>query len=181
MPSIPVFCLLSPGGLRRRPGCAMIGAAKTTIQGGSKETIMTSLQRFTSKPFVHPPPAGGAAAALGGRAGPQCDHRPGRYPDGILRGRGGGVRVSLVDTFNTLMIQIMSAPHRRWWWPASTSATRSRRTPGQLPPRSCRWSVRCRYCGGSRGARPPPDLRGVFGSIEADVMRYAETYFCFRP
>ena len=23
-------------------------------------------------------------------------------------------------------------------------------------------------------------LRGIFGSIDADVMHYAETYFCFR-
>ena len=66
--------------------------------------------------------------------------------------------VSLVDTFNTLMIQIMSAlatggavmcaqsigaEHLdRANRAASTSATRSRRTPRPLPPRSCRWSVR---------------------------------------
>ena len=45
----------------------------------------------TNQPALHPAGAGGTAAAAHRRAGPERDHRPGRYPHGVVGGRGGGV------------------------------------------------------------------------------------------
>ena len=61
--------------------------------------------------------------------------------------------VSLVDSFNTLMIQIMSALA----------------TGGAV--------VTSQYIGRQEPKGRHAILRGIFGSIDADVMRYAETYF----
>ena len=58
--------------------------------------------------------------------------------------------VSLVDSFNTLMIQIMSA-----------LATGGAVVTSQYIGHQARHAI----------------LRGIFGSIDVDVMRYAETYF----
>ena len=45
--------------------------------------------------------------------------------------------VSLVDSFNVLMIQLLSALAAAQWSPASTSATGSPNGPRPVPPRSC--------------------------------------------
>ena len=68
--------------------------------------------------------------------------------------------VSLVDSFNTLMIQIMS----RWDWPGLFLCCCSA-CPARL-------LVAAVVVAGRHAI-----LRGIFGSIDVDVMRYAETYF----
>ena len=87
--------------------------------------------------------------------------------------------VSLVDTFNTLMIQIMSAL-------ATGGAVVASQYIGHQEPKNAKAAaaqilsvvsavsiaVAAVVLCGRRLI-----LRGVFGAIEADVMRYAETYF----
>lgn len=87
--------------------------------------------------------------------------------------------VSLVDSFNTLMIQIMSAL-------ATGGAVVTSQYIGHREPKNAKAtaaqimlvlsSVSCIVAAivvvGRHGI-----LQGIFGSIDADVMRYAETYF----
>ena len=87
--------------------------------------------------------------------------------------------VSLVDSFNTLMIQIMSAL-------ATGGAVVTSQYIGHREPKNARAaaaqilfilsSLSCVVAAivvvGRHGI-----LRGIFGSIDADVMHYAETYF----
>ena len=87
--------------------------------------------------------------------------------------------VSLVDTFNTLMIQIMSAL-------ATGGAVVTSQYIGHQEPKNAKAAaaqilfvlssfsvlVAAVVIGGRHAI-----LRGIFGSIDADVMRYAETYF----
>lgn len=87
--------------------------------------------------------------------------------------------VSLVDTFNTLLIQIMSAL-------ATGGAVVTSQYIGHREPKNARAaaaqilfilsSLSCLVAAivvvGRHGI-----LRGIFGSIDADVMHYAETYF----
>ena len=87
--------------------------------------------------------------------------------------------VSLVDTFNTLLIQIMSAL-------ATGGAVVTSQYIGHREPKNARAaaaqilfilsSLSCVVAAivvvGRHGI-----LRGIFGSIDADVMHYAETYF----
>ena len=87
--------------------------------------------------------------------------------------------VSLVDTFNTLLIQIMSAL-------ATGGAVVTSQYIGHREPKNARAaaaqilfilsSLNCLVAAivvvGRHGI-----LRGIFGSIDADVMHYAETYF----
>lgn len=86
--------------------------------------------------------------------------------------------VSLVDTFNTLMIQIMTAL-------ATGGAVVASQYIGHREEKSaccCRADhvhhVQLQHsCGsGGRGGTPRHPA-GIFGSIDADVMKYAETYF----
>ena len=87
--------------------------------------------------------------------------------------------VSLVDSFNTLMIQIMSAL-------ATGGAVVTSQYIGHQEPKNAKAAaaqilfvlssfsvlVAAVVIGGRHAI-----LRGIFGSIDADVMRYAETYF----
>ena len=87
--------------------------------------------------------------------------------------------VSLVDSFNTLMIQIMSAL-------ATGGAVVTNQYIGHQEPKNAKAAaaqilfvlssfsvlVAAVVIGGRHAI-----LRGIFGSIDADVMRYAETYF----
>ena len=87
--------------------------------------------------------------------------------------------VSLVDTFNTLLIQIMSAL-------ATGGAVVTSQYIGHRAPERARAaaaqillilaSMSCVIAAVVVVGRHAI-LRGVFGSIDADVMRYAETYF----
>ncbi|MGN0706750.1 MAG: MATE family efflux transporter [Faecalibacterium sp.] len=87
--------------------------------------------------------------------------------------------VSLVDTFNTLMIQVMSAL-------ATGGAVVTSQYIGHQEPKNARAAAAqimfimaafsCTVAGVVVLGRYWI-LRGIFGSIEADVMRYAETYF----
>ena len=87
--------------------------------------------------------------------------------------------VSLVDTFNTLMIQIMSAL-------ATGGAVVTSQYIGRGEPKDAKRaaaqilfilsSFSCLVAAVVIVGRHAI-LRGIFGSIDADVMRYAETYF----
>ena len=72
--------------------------------------------------------------------------------------------VSLVDSFNTLMIQIMSAL-------ATGGAVVTSQYIGRQEPKDAK-NAAAVVIGGRHAI-----LRGIFGSIDVDVMRYAETYF----
>ena len=80
--------------------------------------------------------------------------------------------VSLVDSFNTLMIQVMSAL-------ATGGAVVTSQYIGHREPKRAKASaaqimfIMSSLVVVGRHAI----LRGIFGSIDADVMRYAETYF----
>ena len=87
--------------------------------------------------------------------------------------------VSLVDSFNTLMIQIMSAL-------ATGGAVVTSQYIGRQEPRDARnaaaqilfiLSVFSLAVAAVVVVGRHAILRGIFGSIDADVMRYAETYF----
>ena len=87
--------------------------------------------------------------------------------------------VSLVDSFNTLMIQIMSAL-------ATGGAVVTSQYIGRQEPRDARnaaaqilfiLSVFSLSVAAIVAVGRHAILRGIFGSIDADVMRYAETYF----
>ena len=87
--------------------------------------------------------------------------------------------VSLVDSFNTLMIQIMSA--LATGGAVVTSQYIGRREPKDAQRAAAQIlfilsSFSCLVAAVVIVGRHAI-LRGIFGSIEADVMRYAETYF----
>ena len=71
--------------------------------------------------------------------------------------------VSLVDSFNTLMIQIMSAL-------ATGGAVVTSQYIGRQEPKDAKNAA-------AQILFRHAILRGIFGSIDVDVMRYAETYF----
>ena len=76
--------------------------------------------------------------------------------------------VSLVDSFNTLMIQIMSAL-------ATGGAVVTSQYIGRQEPRDARNAAALVAAVVVVGRHAI--LQGIFGSIDADVMHYAETYF----
>ena len=87
--------------------------------------------------------------------------------------------VSLVDSFNTLMIQVMSAL-------ATGGAVVTSQYIGHREPKNAKAAAaQILFVLASFSlvvaavvvVGRPAILRGIFGSIDADVMRYAETYF----
>ena len=86
--------------------------------------------------------------------------------------------VSLVDTFNTLMIQIMTAL-------ATGGAVVASQYIGEWEERAPAAAAQIMFIMSSFSILVAAVvvvgrhaiLRGIFGSIDADVMKYAETYF----
>ena len=79
--------------------------------------------------------------------------------------------VSLVDSFNTLMIQIMSAL-------ATGGAVVTSQYIGRQEPKDAKnAAAQILFILSSFSLLVAAILRGIFGSIDVDVMRYAETYF----
>ena len=79
--------------------------------------------------------------------------------------------VSLVDSFNTLMIQIMSAL-------ATGGAVVTSQYIGRQEPKDAKnAAAQILFMAAVVVAGRHAILRGIFGSIDVDVMRYAETYF----
>ena len=79
--------------------------------------------------------------------------------------------VSLVDSFNTLMIQIMSAL-------ATGGAVVTSQYIGRQEPKDAKnAAAQILFILSVVVAGRHAILRGIFGSIDVDVMRYAETYF----
>ena len=81
--------------------------------------------------------------------------------------------VSLVDSFNTLMIQVMSAL-------ATGGAVVTSQYIGHREPKNAKAAaaqILFVLASFSLVVGRHAILRGIFGSIDADVMRYAETYF----